>query len=520
MSASDTANPSPQPVLLASTSSPSSVRLANDVAHILDWLVTPIPEDPARDLAQLGMELAALERAGVDDGHFHRILDLFYDRIQRLGQSLKTRLSGARLPLDKELRAIALSLVGAHERIASGYERLLGDSERLARSQRRNAPTVIARALRCLAEALATCHMAAGPPPANLWRRAHALAKSARGFYEPTATVIPGLPLDAEKIYKGLLALAAAQPEGFTPSEIALAAEYLDHFSASVNLLPAPPADEEAWYWIDTARDRGPLPSSRRIPAKHGELLFCSFRLLARMLGEQIAALEGGTPAGNLRLPESAGAVGALVALKRLQSHWSDPPRRHTARRRNHFHARICIGLDNMRRLLAPEGAPGTAPDQAPRASEWMVTNESPSGFAAMHISGDNEGLLPGSAVALHPGGGKPWNICIVRWMKSENPEHVELGLELVAPTALPVHVLFRSGAQEQQPTPALLLPAVPALRRHRAILAPAGAISARRFFIVSGEDSVRVVQGRVLSTEVQTGVIDVFQFEPDPYPM
>lgn len=152
--------------------------------------------------------------------------------------------------------------------------------------------------------------------------------------------------------------------------------------------------------------------------------------------------------------------------------------------------------------------------------TEWMVLNESPTGYAVMHVAGTVEGLVPGSVIALRPAPDKPWNICVVRWMKSENPEHIELGLELVSPAARSVQLMFRNGDPAQQPTPGLLLPAIPALRENPALLAPSGAFSARRFFIVSGEDKTQVTQGRLLSMDMQTGAIELFQFESDPYPM
>jgi hypothetical protein len=492
----------------------------DDITDVLDWLASPIPEDPAQDLAQLNGELAALGRARLEDAHYHRILDLFYDRAQRLSRALKTHLTEAGLPLDKEFRALAALLIGVHEGIAAGYERMLLDPDRLARDKRRNAVSVAGRALRSLAEALETSCMVAGPPPSGLWQRAHALARSARTHFEPAATVIPGLSLDAEKIYKGLLALAAAQPEGFSPEEIALASEYLAQFSAAVNLQPSPPQEEEgSWYWVDGSRDMGPVPPNRRIPPDHGDLLYCSFQMLARLLGEQVSALEGGMPAGNLRLPERAAGHGGIAALKRLRAHWAHPPHRQHPRRHIHSRAQVCVGLSELWQLLEHGEVPDGAEMGEPRTTEWMVLNEGPSGYAVMHVAGEIEGLVPGSAIALRPAPDKPWSICVVRWMRSDNPEHIELGLELIAPAARSVKIVFRNGDQEQLPTPGLLLPALPALREHPALLAPAGAFNARRFFIVSGEDRTHVMQGRLLGLDLQTGAIELFQFEDDPYP-
>lgn len=497
------------------------MQTPDDVSNVLDWLASPIPEDPAQDLAQLSGELAALGRAALEGAHYHRILDLFFDRAHRLSHALKARLAEASLPLSKELRAMAALLIAVHENVAAGYERVLLDAERLAHSKRRSAGSVAARALRSLSEALETSCMVACPTPLDLWRRAHALAKSARAHFEPTATIIPGLSFDAEKTYKGLLALAASQPEGFSPGEVALASEYLAQFSAAVNLLPSPPPqDEGSWYWVDSNRDMGPVPPNRRIPPDHGDLLYCSFQLLARLLSEQVSALEAGMPAGNLRLPERAAGNGGIAALKRLQAHWTHPPHRHHPRRHNNFRAQVCVGLTELWKLLEKGEAPEGAEASVPRMTEWMVLNESPGGYAVMHVSGEVEGLVPGSAIALRPEPDKPWSICVVRWMKSENPEHIELGLELVAPAARSVQLMFRNGDPGQLPTPGLLLPAIPALRDHPALLAPSGAYSARRFFIVSGEDKTHIMQGRLLSLDLQTGAVELFQFESDPYPM
>ena len=84
---------------------------SDDLTHVLDWLASPIPDDPAQDLAQLNGELAALGRARLELAHYHRILDLFYDRAHRLSLALKSHLTEASLPLGKELRAMAAFLI-------------------------------------------------------------------------------------------------------------------------------------------------------------------------------------------------------------------------------------------------------------------------------------------------------------------------------------------------------------------------------------------------------------------------
>lgn len=163
--------------------------------------------------------MAALGRARLEDSHFHRILDLFYDRAHRLSRALKARLIEASLPLGKELRAMATLLINVQEQVAAGYERVLIDPGRLAHSKRRNAGAVASRALRSLAEALETSFMITGLPPADLWRRAHALAKTAREHYEPTATVIPGLSSTLKKSTRSCWRWQPPSPRGFRPQK-------------------------------------------------------------------------------------------------------------------------------------------------------------------------------------------------------------------------------------------------------------------------------------------------------------
>jgi len=500
------------------------LRQQDTIADILAWLATAASPDAALDLAPFQRHCTALAEVPLDAPRFHRVLDLFYDRAHDLSIALRPRLSEARRPLDRDTRAIATALIDIHGLVVAGYERVLKDAGgRLARNKWRNPSIVAARALRSLSEQFETSCMVGAATPPDLWRRTHTLARGAREYYEPETTVVPGVSIDAERIYKAMLALAATQPEGFSPLEVALACSYLAQFSAAVDILREAPNDGTDWYWVDLTRDASPSPQSRRIPPTHGEILYCSFRRLARLMGEQIVALESGVPAGNLRLPAHAGDHAGRCALKRMQAHWIAPPQRKLSRRHNNDRVQICIGLTELWQMLdqsdTPEGLAGAALNET-RTTEWMVVNESPTGYAVMHVAGEIDGLAPGSAIALRSGADQAWNVCVVRWMKSDNPEHVELGLEVLASAAQTVRLVFRNGDQSQLPTAGLLLPPIPALREHAAVLAPSGSYSARRFFIVSGDDTTQVTQGRLLSLEMQTGSIELFQFEPDPYPL
>lgn len=489
--------------------------ISQDLPDVLGWLSSADDRDAVRDLILLRGHLASASQAALSLVQFHRLLDLFFERAHRLTAALHGSLVTAALPLSREQRAVAECLQAVHAMMAQGYLRILLHLDgRGARSRRRQPALLVARALKSQQAQLHTALFTAAPPPADLWRQAHALYALASGEAGNESSASPAQSA-AALIYKSMLAHIAAQPEGFSAMETTLVANYLERHAGLVDVLPDKPGDGSAsWFWIDAERDMGPVPSNRRIPAKHGKLLYVSCVRLAARLGSDIAVLEKGAPLVEIDVPEGFSTPAATNFLRRVQHYWNSPPHRHFSRRQYTYRAHVCVGLEDLWRLLQ-----GGAKQETAATTEWMVLNESAAGFALMHVAGRVEGLRSGGLVAVRSKPEQPWHICIVRWMRSENPEHIELGLELVAPTAQAVNILFRNGRPDQMPTHGLLLPPLRALRKHPALVAPSGSYSSRRFFIVSGEERTSVAQGRLLSLEMQTDSVELYQFETDPYP-
>jgi hypothetical protein len=118
--------------------------------------------------------------------------------------------------------------------------------------------------------------------------------------------------------------------------------------------------------------------------------------------------------------------------LRRVREYWTSPHREHP-RRRNQYAVSVCCGLENIWKMLRE---PPTA--QTRLATQWMVVNESPTGYAIMQVTGTANALTPGIAIALRRSPDEPWTLCVVRWIRSETPEQIELGLQVIANTANP----------------------------------------------------------------------------------
>ncbi len=77
-----------------------------------------------------------------------------------------------------------------------------------------------------------------------------------------------------------------------------------------------------------------------------------------------------------------------------------------------------------------------------------MVINESPDGYALMHIHGPKDAISVNNLVAIELPSGNNLPapnpaIAIIRWVLSENPEHLEIGLQVLATQGFAVNVVL-----------------------------------------------------------------------------
>ncbi len=426
-------------------------------------------------------------------------------RLVSLVLPLKAALVGSDLPLGRERFEEVRAAVDGAAAAARQNLRVLQEMRSPYLYGFRGAAEVLGSGLSMLAEAFEVCCLAGLSVPQSFWLSAHALYLRARSEVCAEAVVA----------YKRLLALATIQPESFTSDELvdvfALVRASAD-LGELLNGVGEPPG--QGWFWVDIAQDSPPVAIVRREPPPVDDLIYFSAAALARAASERLAertSLGAAAPAD----PQDETVDGAREAmLRRLRERWAMPPRRAQPRRRSEYAVEVCAGLEEIWLRLVRGDA------LSPPVNEWAVQNESPGGFSIIRVAGDGGGLSAGMAIALRRQPAVGWAVCVVRWIRSEQPDQVELGLQLVSQAAIPVKVAFRSGASARSPVAALVLPPLAGVRRHQAVLAPAGTYAARRFMLVHDSDRLYVAQGRLLSLDMQTEAVELFQFEVDPYPI
>lgn len=484
------------------------------VSGLLDWLASPPPPDIAEEIIQLRRQLDALALPGIAPQQHHRCIELFGTRAQRMAGELQPRLVESGLPLSRKLYTSARQLSEALIAIAEGFRRTLvaaHNGEILP--QHRLIETLAGRGLLMLAEAQKTQGLAGGGHAHELWPHACAL------FAAIGPETMPADPKDApdsaSAAFRRLLALGALQLERFSQNELCWICSYLNHAAAQVEVgryAPEPPTSY--WYWLAPTTNAGPQ-ALLQSPAPSGQnLIYFSTLELARLISAQLTRLEAGQQPAELELPRLATGVQPQTLLQRLRTEWTQKPRRERPRSKAQYRVQACTGLEAFWKVLS--GRDGSA-----KIHDWQVLNESPGGYSILHVATGIDGLSAGMAIALRQDEHTPWSLCIVRWIRNDNPLQIELGLQVVSTGASPVRVGFRGGRdQENRMVEALVLPAAPELRKQPAILAPAGTYTSRRFALVSDADRIYIAQGRLLSLDMQTACVELFQFEIDPYPI
>lgn len=494
--------------------SPPPIKLQ----QALDWLAEPQPDDPLLDLVPLRKHLAAIASLGLPVLHRLKIDELLQQRAGRIDDALTPMLLDVKLPLPIHLGTLAQGLIGLRAELGETWLRVAGDADpqELAKVHR-SFTQICLQGIVNLSRQLVATFLIAIPTPMNFWRNAQALYHAAHESVDPTAT-LPAEIIAIDARFKAMLALTAAQPEGLTPREIAFLADYLETHAAATRIDTIRPEGSGDWFWLDASLDQPPVALLRLMPGS-GPCLYFRFGQLADLAARHLDQLNDGVPPSSLGLPLQAAGADYRNALERARQRWTAPRRRNFSRRAQSLNVDVCTQLSSLWAALVSDA------QQEPKSnaceltySDWTVLNEGPSGYAIVHVIGEVTGIVAGCAVGLRTGASAGWQICLVRWARSKGSSHVEMGLEVIAPSAKPVRIQALTGRNPELPIPALLLPALPNLNRREAILAVRGNYNARPFTLLQEfGDHLQIVECMPHRSLVETSSIEIFEFIRNP---
>ena len=450
---------------------------------LLGWLALAHDRSGANDAEEVLQQLLLLRDTPLASNRRLNLLDLLHSQAERIVLAQLPHLIEVTLPISRKLRQQVRTLLSLLANIAQDYLNTLAELFDPASTQVPRPPQfALQRAMQAIVWQIRISHLAAAQPPPGIWQQLHASFASAQRLGLENLPGDAGTP-SIRRMYTDALLGAVIQPAAFTPSELEFIRAYIEQCTPEVELSRTPPDTSHALFWISPERDAPAYALTRRSPNPDAKVLYFSGLTVSTLASKHYQALGRGL---SPEIPDlAASTTGATRAsiLLRLSQAWGQPAKRRFPRRHQSYRVNLCSGLSDLWALLQSHSSNS-------KLSEWMVTNESPEGYSLMHIAGPTEQLRVGDIVALQPTEASPqthtgWMMCLVRWAISENPEHIELGLQLLAARAAAVELAHQDGLTTSN-IKALHLPPTPPLHPTPRLIAPIGCLCAHKTYLAT----------------------------------
>jgi hypothetical protein len=454
------------------------------VAAWLDRLPFASPMDTAR---QLVMALYALNRHPLDADDRYALLVLYRPALARAAAGLEALLTDTGVPPHAQQRQVGTLLRELHVEHSLGYKQVLATNpKRFGRASPKRISDAAVHLMAALREVQTACYLGHSAPPAGLWQDMHQLYAFVQASNLPDSAADDAL--STSLAYRQALLLALADPPHMSHAELVHARLYLGRFAHLAQLRPASASTQRGF----AVRTDGDLAPSHLATHPGDSKLWLDTEALCRHLHETAARLHKGETPRGLGLPAGMEGETSLALTKRLFRQWSGGTQRAFKRYATpNSSVQAVAGVSAIHRLL--EGDRPSSPQEAGdeislpirdvgqlsaaavvvHAVRWTVDNDSAAGLALSGIPGAPLNLKVGDPLALRADADAAWSLGAIRWLRMRDERVVELGVERLAPQALPVWVRPLRGERRAGPEAALFVPGIAALKQPDRLLLP-----------------------------------------------
>lgn len=523
-----------------------SARLLGEVelspAKVERWLAGLPLLNTADTARKLDETLVTYNRIPLEPDLRFALLELYRLPVQQIALELRKQFVGLPLPLPERARRQAGQILQFQRELAYGYKLVvLAHGSRAP--ARRDQATALQRAIRHLTEILTASYLSYSPSPAGTWREIHGLYAHAerQGLAEmevDDALGAPGARGSVATAYKHALLLDLCDPYHLPARMVAHIDRYLESHAALAHLgAVSGPVETLCQFLIDPQSDRAGVANTGQPVESTEALRLLNTVELARTVHAQLTTLATGVPPATLGLPPEILTDGEEM-LRRLVHAWGMNPKRVFRRSaRPNLGVEVVVGTDAInywlnggRRFLPsaayigphPErtcvGTFGRKQEEAERVEHehtaWQVQDESAGGMSLLKTGLVRQPVRVGDLLATRFAENQPWTISVVRWVRSPNPSRVEIGTQRLAPGAQPILVkTIASDRTESDFLPALLLPAIPALKQPQTLVTPRNVFRPNRvLYLDDGRRLDRVVARQLIEL---TPAFERFQYQP-----
>lgn len=464
------------PILLAETR-------PNKISEFIKNLPYGDPLTAAHDLID---ELQIINSQRVAFANRLNALELYRPAAMHISQSLLPRFNNASLPISKNDYAYVEVSERLWEEIALGYKSALVDLQNkiLNLNSAKSTAQIVQRAIHALKEIALVYHLSYRSPPPKLWSELHQLYYCAIQQAAERLSVDDPLAGDntstVSLIYKQVLLMALADPQHLVNTDILKAERYLAHLAQYAELRPLGFVETPTGiFLLELNSNKPPTPFVKKIdvPDDATDLLLNTISV-ARQIHQHLKSLQEGILPKDQAVPSDAIETHFGDLLSHFIQHFGKSPKRVFSRMKKSEGFELGVGIKAAYHLLN-EGSRNlqNTPQSTEniKASRWQVLNVSAGGFALRKFNSSPAAVYVGDLVAMKNTSTKEWEIAILRWANINELKQLDIGLQLISPSATPLQLKIDKNGTEIQ---AIGLPPVSALKHPASILVARGVLT------------------------------------------
>ncbi len=460
------------------------ILLAETRPHKINEFIQKLPfGDPITAATNLVDELQILNSQKVAFANRLNALELYRPTAIQIYQDLIPHFSNASLPLTKNERAFADVAVQLWQEFAFGYKFALIDLQNkiLNLNSSKSTAQVVHRAIHALREIALVHHLCYRSPSSSLWAELHqlyfcALQQSAEKLAVRDQLAVNNVS-SVNLVYTQVLLMALADPQHLAIADILKTDVYLSNIAEHAELRPLGLVENPAGVFLialDGNKPPTPFAKNQDVPDGTTDILLVTVNL-ARQIHQHIKLLQEGVVPDDGYLPSYALEGHYEDLLSRLIKNFGKVQQRVFSRTKKSDGIELGIGLIAAHHLLQ-EGSSTFAKvhniEGAIKPSRWQVLNVGAGGYALRKFSSSQASARIGDVVAMKNSKSKQWELAVLRWANMNDMNQLDVGLELISPSAVAFTAKFESSAMEGE---ILLLPELSAIKQAASVITARG---------------------------------------------
>jgi len=559
----------PPPLLRAPTPSQHSLSFCEANTRDLKRWIAALPKANLGETArQLYQGLIELNQLVTPSDNRLQLLELLRPEVYFVCSHLERHFLNQAVVLDERARKIANLCQALQNLLAVGYKLIVLRVSARLKDRNLLLATGIQRAMHALKGPLVRANLLYCPVPDGLWLELHQLYQVALKFQLHRTFVSDDLVAQAhqqsiEQTYGTTLLLGSSRCNQMRQQAILQLANVLEPWSALVRVIPASSA--EAQFAVAPDSDAPPRYKNLFPASQLPTMLGLDPHPLVKAITEWLHLPVEQRSQSRFQVPTGL----TVDMLQHMAAAWGDVAERTFQRTPGQGTMSLCIGMSTLHYYLGGERdfssllkradaglsatfqarsqsgndswshafdaarngenndllpyeeieypaldteGSGTQAGRDYPVHELQIVNHSPGGYCLAWPREVPAQLQAGELVGIQDAPSQGWSVAVVRWIRQVRSGGTQMGIELIAPHALPCGLqLLRNNQENSQYVRGLQLPEIRAIDIKASLLAPRLPFQeGHKVMINSHGDEQRAHLGRKVSS---TGSFNQFEY-------